>query len=301
MIYFAHYLITAAVCLAAGWLLTADGRAHRWPRGALIVWQALSLGLVLSVTGALLSAGLAPYRRGVVVSTVAFLGRRPAPALQWWQAALAMCGLAVTAWLLVAAIRAVSTVMRTRRRHRVLLSLVGRADDAHPATVITHPAPVAYCLPGRGARGVVLSTGTIELLGHAELRAVLAHERSHLAERHHLVLLAFDMLNRALPARPAAAANTAVRTLIEMCADDRAARVHGPAPLVAALERFRTAGPGPVPPGTVAAAGDIATIDARIQRLRRAGRVPPLALRSVIIAAAVVVAATPASFFVLPW
>jgi bla regulator protein blaR1 len=54
-----------------------------------------------------------------------------------------------------------------------------------------------------------------------QLAAVVAHERAHLRERHHLLLLPFVAWEAALPVLPAAArAHAGVRELVEMRADD---------------------------------------------------------------------------------
>ena len=50
-----------------------------------------------------------------------------------------------------------------------------------------HPRPMAYCLAGRQPT-VVLTTGTLSVLDPGQLAAVLAHERAHLASRHHLLM-----------------------------------------------------------------------------------------------------------------
>jgi hypothetical protein len=127
---------------------------------------------------------------------------------------------------------------------------------------------------------------------------VLAHEHAHARERHHLALAPFHALRRALPCRATARAVARVELLLEMCADDRAARRHGAAALVGALRRFTDLGTSPAPPGALAAA-DQATL-LRIQRLRRAE--PPLnaTVRVAVVVTALVVAATPISLFVLP-
>src|SRR3712207_557859 len=116
---------------------------------------------------------------------------------------------------------------RTRRRHRELLELVVRPASlpmALPSTppdarLLEHPAPVAFCIPG--ARPLlVLSSGMVAELDDAQLAAVVAHERAHLREHHHLYLLPFVAWEAALPVLPAAGrAHAAVRTLVEMRAE----------------------------------------------------------------------------------
>ena len=161
--------------------------------------------------------------------------------------------LALLCWVLVAASGA---VLRDRRRHRALLSLLAHGDPKVPgALVVDHPAAAAYCVPGLRSR-IVISAGAIELLDQAELAAVLAHERAHARERHDLVLLPFTALCRAFPwSGSAQRAYGAVALLIEMLADDHALR-HRPArELVTALIRVGAAGPAGAPAGALAVAG----------------------------------------------
>ena len=98
------------------------------------------------------------------------------------------------------------------------------------ARLLEHPAPVAFCIPG--ARPLlVLSSGMVAELDDDQLAAVVAHERAHLQEHHHLLLLPFVAWEAALPVLPAAArAHAAVRELVEMRADDVAlTSLRGPA------------------------------------------------------------------------
>jgi len=110
-------------------------------------------------------------------------------------------------------------------RHRHLVALLSEPSADRPGTrVIHHEAPVAYCLPG-ATSATVLSRGLISLLDADQLRAVVAHERAHLLQRHHVVLLAFRSWRSALPWFPIATrAETAVGLLVEMLADDQARR-----------------------------------------------------------------------------
>jgi hypothetical protein len=113
-----------------------------------------------------------------------------------------------------------------------LLRLLSSPLPDEPATrIIDHPAPAAYCLPG--ARSVtVLSEGMVELLSPGQLEAVIAHERAHLRQKHHLLLDAFRSWKRALPWFPIATrALDAVALLVEMLADDTARRTSGDAVL----------------------------------------------------------------------
>ncbi|MFJ9731187.1 M56 family metallopeptidase [Streptomyces sp. NPDC101171] len=147
---------------------------------------------------------------------------------------------------------------RTRRRaHRALAGL-RRAQVA----VLRDEAAYAYALPGgRGRRNrVVVTTALLERLRRpGERRALFAHERAHLAARHHRLLLAVHLAACANPfLRPL---RTAVSYTAERWADEEAARVVGSRRTVAraigraALSAHRApaatlpclAAPGPVP------------------------------------------------------
>ena len=281
---------------------------RRSPAAAIVLWQALGLVAGLAAVGTLVSLSLPGENIGVARSIIhlgavfpdtalrspaAFgvVGVLPAMLLVLRLACLA-AGLALLAslcWVLVAASAA---ALQARRRQRVLLSLLAHGDPKVPgALVVDYPTAAAYCLPGLRSR-IVLSVGTLELLGRGELAAVLAHERAHLRERHDLVVLPFTALRRAFPrSSTCVAAHSAVALLVEMLADDRARRGRPSRELMTALVRFGTAGTCPTPAGALAAGeGDMA---ARVSRLLHPVRpLPATASVAICLAAALLVAAT---------
>jgi beta-lactamase regulating signal transducer with metallopeptidase domain len=114
---------------------------------------------------------------------------------------------------------------------------------------------------------------------------VLAHERAHLAGRHHLLIALSRGLAAVFPAVPLFARGAEnVARLAEMCADDAAARRNGRRPLIAAL-LVMAAGVS-VPTSALGAMAGLVT--ARLQRLievpRRARRARyGLALTAVVL------------------
>ncbi len=137
---------------------------------------------------------------------------------------------------------------------------VGRAGET---LVLDAREPAAYCLPGRPAT-IVLTTGALAVLDREQLSAVLAHERAHLAGRHHLLTMLTRGLAVSFPAVPLfTAGRREVARLAEMCADDAAARRVGSRPLVTALLAMGTG--APVPLRALAVTGH-ATL-ARVERL----------------------------------
>ncbi|MEV6110592.1 M56 family metallopeptidase [Streptomyces sp. NPDC051940] len=115
---------------------------------------------------------------------------------------------------------------RFRRRHLDLLALVGRPAPEYGATVVDHDAAAVYCLPGRSRR-IVVTQGALDALTDDQLRAVLDHERAHIAGRHHLLHAAARAFARAFPGLPLARlAREHTTLLLEMAADDRALSAH---------------------------------------------------------------------------
>jgi hypothetical protein len=200
-------------------------------------------------------------------------------------------GLALFASLCWVLIAASAAAVQARRRQRALLALLAHGDPKVPgALVVDYPSAAAYCLPGLWSPIVVVSVGTLELLGRGELAAVLAHEHAHLRERHDLVLLPFTALRRGFPRSVTCSeAYHAVALLVEMLADDRALRGRPARELVSALVRFGTAGACPAPAGALAAGqGEVA---ARVARLLQPVRpLPRPAIAAICLSAALLVA-----------
>ncbi|MFI2643994.1 M56 family metallopeptidase [Streptomyces sp. NPDC018610] len=143
----------------------------------------------------------------------------------------------------------------TRRARRALTGLRGRR-----VVVLPDGTPYAYALPGGRGR-IVVTTALLAGLGPAERRALFAHERAHLAARHHRHLLALGLAARANPfLRPL---RSAVLYTAERWADEEAAHAVGDRRVVArAIGRaalLTPAAPTPAPPTlpALAAAGPV--------------------------------------------
>jgi hypothetical protein len=303
--------LLAVVAIGSALGASALPRAS-WPRrspaAAILLWQALGLASGLAAVGTLIGLAMPGSRMGVVRSVLqagALLGsggvfRVPSlfgygagggPALVAIRLACLAAGLALLALLCWVLLAASVAVVQARRRQRALLTLLAHGDPKVPgALVVDYPSAAAYCLPGLRSK-IVISVGTLELLGHRELVALLAHERAHLRERHDLVLLPFTALRRAFPrSTTCTGAHRSVALLVEMLADDRALRGRPARELVSALVRFGTAGACPAPAGALAAAeGEVA---ARVARLLPPVRpLPAPAVAAICLAAALLVAA----------
>ncbi|QOV36703.1 M56 family metallopeptidase [Streptomyces ferrugineus] len=123
--------------------------------------------------------------------------------------------------VVVACARALWRHARVRRHaHRALAGL-----PATGVAVLPDALPYAYALPGGRRDRVVVTTGLLDHLEPAERRALFAHERAHLAARHHRFLLTVQLAAHANPfLRPL---RTAVSYTAERWADEEAARAVG--------------------------------------------------------------------------
>ncbi|MFG2489045.1 M48 family metalloprotease [Streptomyces virginiae] len=184
----------------ATWLLT-------WTAVLLAVCSTLCLALLMVVGTAQLPGNPLPdgwsdpeVREAVPLDEVA--GRAAIPAL-----------LAV----LVSCLAAGWRHYRVRKQAtRAVAGLSGRS-----VAVLPDQVPYAYALPGRQGGQVVVSTGMLAGLTPGERRALFAHERAHLAGRHHRFLLGVQLAARANPfLRPLW---TAVAFTAERWADEEAA------------------------------------------------------------------------------
>jgi len=293
------FAVVLAACAAVMVWLYRGRWTWRVPRVGIASWQALGLALGLALIGLPLAVGLAPYHTSVGTALLrlpADLWRGTLPAgLDGLRLAAVVVGLVIAARLLWVTAGCLVRTWRVRRRHRQLLSLVGRHDPAAPdVLVLDHPCAAAYCLPGLRPT-LVVSAGTLNLLRGDEPPAVLCHEPSHAGARPDLVVLPFTALRQALPARWLRAVAETVALLVEMRADDRARREY-PEGLAAALRRFATAGPVAAPAGALGLADR--TVELRVLRLLQPGRLPAVrAATALLFCSALAVA--PAALFLL--
>lgn len=268
------------------------------PVGALLLWQAIGLAGGISLVGAGLAFGLAPLGTNVLEAgavAVADLAEGRAPDLGVLHLLALVVALVVLARLLTVLVTTTVRTLRTRRRHRDLLDVLATPWPASPGTrVLDHPVPVAYCLPGRGSR-LVVSAGVLDRLDTAGVRAVLAHERAHLRERHDLVVLPFVAWGATAPfVHGMVCAQVAVAKLIEMRADDVGRCRCDGAELVQAL---KTVG-GSAPAAALSSFTD--ALDARIARITVPPSPPSTALRVLVRVGSVVLIAAPLVALLVP-
>lgn len=283
--------VVVVLCLVVVPEGLARSRAFdRHPRVGLVVWSSVSVVGWSSTVVFFLRVALGDSRQGLVPAVSSFLQHlgdgHPLRGLGLTEvvglslafdvAVLFVGGVGVTA------IRA----WRTRARQRVVLDLVAEpVDRAHGVSLLAHSLPIAYYLPGDGGR-VVLSTGTFQVLSAREVDAVVAHEMGHRRGLHGAVLIPLQVLSSFVAFLPLARrAPTAMRSLLEMSADDFSRARRPVEALRGALEKAPLFQPAP--------RGALAAFDGAIERrIRRLERAPTPKLDLALIAGSLSAAAS---------
>ncbi|WP_165984982.1 M56 family metallopeptidase [Streptomyces sp. YIM 98790] len=256
------------LAVLAPMLLARPGWTARAPKLGIWAWQAVTAtviasvalaGLALAVPTVPVSGSLAEMLHACVMALRAQYAVPGGAAAAASGTALAVAVAGRTGWCLGAA---VWRARRERVRHAAVLAMVGRARPDLGVTVLDDDRPAAYCLPGHGHR-IVLTTAALAALDPRELGAVIAHERAHIRQRHHLVLAYVEAMERAFPGLPLfrlAAQET--RRLVELAADDAATARTGSLTLAGALVGLAGAG---APAASLAASGG--HVAGRVHRL----------------------------------
>lgn len=277
-------LLAWAGLLAFGFPIAMNGATWplRAPRLAVLAWQLASISYLAAVAFGVVALvvpgnGLpaeVPHLFGQCVSAYHQATESAAGiALCLTVSALAFGLLGRIGWCLTRTLRRTA---HRRAMHRHGLRMVARPHPTLGVLVVDHPIPAAYSLPGRGGT-IVLTTAAVRNLHPTEMQAVLAHERAHARGHHHLWVTLSGALHSAFPRVPLLRrAAAAVSDLVEMAADDTAARVTGTEPVLSALIAF--SGASAPTSGALAMAGT--TTRPRLQRL--AFPVRPLGPRGVL-------------------
>lgn len=247
--------------------LTSSGRAPRlgvaaWLTaigGVLLAGVAVIVLLVIDVARfwnqpAELVASCATQLRAVVAGDAGI-------APQILLIALLTTGCGSAAMISVRVARAVVRMRIRAREHADAVRIVGRHDGARDVVVVEAEKPAAYCVTGRPS-AVVVTSAAVGALDEPQLAAVLAHEHAHLAGRHWMVIAALRGLAAVLPGLALMTEGAEhVSRLLEMCADDAAARRHDRRALLSGLIALCH-----MAPAEALAAADIAVL-ARAERL----------------------------------
>ncbi|WP_018639016.1 M56 family metallopeptidase [Parafrankia elaeagni] len=287
-------VLLALFACALAWpvprLLASARWPYRCPRAAIVLWQAVGLAGGVSALLAAIAFTVAPLSQGIPSAVADHAANLAAGEPLVGLGRTNLLGLAIAAALAARlfGVLCVSTAatLRDRHRHRHLVDLAGHrhrrhgtrptprdraGEDDQPAEgcrlcehrertgarlrILDHPLAVAYCVPGVRHARVVVSEGLLRTLTPEELDAVLAHEEAHVNGRHDLVIQPFVAWERTFPfLRPAREATAAVSLLVEMLADDAAARRTSGRTLARALARLGVTR-APVPSGALGVTG----------------------------------------------
>ncbi len=223
-------LSIAAAIVFLGPRLAVVSWAQQAPRLAIAMWQALTVSAVLAVVLAgvtmlipitTLAGGLGAIVHACAVSIATAYGSSgffPVKLL-----GVLLAGV-LPVWVMICATRVLFGSWRSRRRLHRALSLLTEPGAPRAFVVIDSSAPAAFCVPGRAGR-IVVTQGALDRLSARELDGVLAHEMAHLRGRHNLAVALSQILARAFPPiRLFQVATQETRQLIELLADDAAAR-----------------------------------------------------------------------------
>lgn len=238
------------------------------PRLGVAAWVTAMAGVLVAWVAAVVVVAVSLVRGGpdssVVVLCLELLGvpEREAMLGAFAATGLLAVGVLISAVVTVGVGRTVLGLRAHSAEHADAARIIGTPTDADGVFVVAGERPAAYCVVGR-LDTIVVTTAAVLALDGPELDAVLAHEGAHIAGRHHHLLMVLRALAASLAHLPLFTRGAAaVAELLEMCADDTAARRHGPRPLVAGMLALAS----PLPPSGGLAVAATATA-ARARRL----------------------------------
>jgi len=238
-----HFVATAGLLLGYAVLVTVATpplvTSRRWsgrlPRTAVMLWM-----------GALGTSGLALVASLVcMVGAASSLSGQPGEPLSFHDVA-GDVSVTVVAWVMTAlgggglASVGYRTMLAVSERRRVARGLPFAAGTSHgarhlTALVVDSQEPHAVSVPGRRPM-ILVSSRLRESLTPQQLEAVVEHERGHLLQHHHLFVGLADLQYRCAPTLPSARSlEQSVHLLVELAADDHAARRCGCAVAATAL------------------------------------------------------------------
>lgn len=296
-------IYSAAVVLLAPMLLSALTRGGSAPRFGVAAWlTAIASVLATWILIPILVIGDVVFhggqRRSLLASCVELLcdiaaGRAGIVA----QATVVVVAVALIVAVGGFGMQALRTIRRLRAHahgHAQAVRLVGRPAGPRDVFIVDADECTAYCVAG-APPAIVVTTGAIAALGSDELAAVLAHERAHLDGHHLKIVTALRGLAMVFPrVKLITRGALDVARLLEMCADDAAARRFGEHTLLTGLMALAGA-----TPAQALGAADVALLN-RAERLA----LPPapwtrLGSRAGLFGAMTVIALAPIATFAL--
>lgn len=234
-------VVAAAMMMTAPRVINNDFGGGRHPRGELVAWQVATWSAVLCTISAL--TVLAVPWASDATSLPQLLERclrQAGSSDSTWLPLAARIAVGVVLFLVVG--RLIATVALQSRRHRIqrlwhrrTLDMVASRDAVRDRWTVRSDVAMVYCVPGRCAR-VVFTSEALRRLDDAEQDAVCAHERAHLRCKHHRLVSSANLLASAFPGVELfARAERRTRSLVEVHADQVAARTVSPFALMSAL------------------------------------------------------------------
>ncbi|ROR91846.1 M56 family metallopeptidase [Nocardioides aurantiacus] len=244
-------LALVAHAVVAGWWVPRTAQGSDWARRdpicaltllgcAVLGFGGAVAGLMLLVSHDVIEFALVHALQGDMGALHESFAGVVAGASWWWAAATVL-----GAVLLV--VGDVAASCWRARPHDAALRGAGRArpELGNDVVVVASSRAGIWSLRGRGP-GVVVTTAAMSALSSVELSAALAHERAHIARRHHILVMAATGLSRRLGWCGAFAPLAAlVSELVELDADDVAARQCGARTVALALLRLGSVDAGP--------------------------------------------------------
>ena len=237
-------LYSFAVATLSPLVLLRLTRAGTVPRLGVVAWLAAMVSVVASwvtATALLIASLTRNWDQPGRLATACFAALRRV--VEGGSGALLQIGLLIVAAAAASALgtlgwRSGRSLWRAHahsRGHAERARVIGRRIDGVDAVVVDAPEPAAYCVAGR-PNAIVVTSAAVDALTERHLQAVLAHERAHLAGRHHHVLAFARALAVAIPGVTLFSTGAReIARLLEMAADDSAARRHGSQTLLDAL------------------------------------------------------------------
>jgi Zn-dependent protease with chaperone function len=237
-------LYSFVVATLSPWVLLRLTRAGIVPQLGVVAWLAAMVSVVASwatATAFLIVSLARDWNQPGRLATACFAALRQifdggsGPVLQ---AGLIMLAAGAASALSLLGWRSARSLWRAvahSRGHAERARVIGRRIDGVDAVVVDAPERAAYCVAGRPDT-IVVTSAALDSLTDRHLQAVLSHERAHLAGHHHHVLAFARALAVAIPGVTLFSTGAReIARLLEMAADDAAARRHGPQTLLDAL------------------------------------------------------------------
>lgn len=226
----ALFLVLLSILLLAGVsaVVTHTKWPYRAPCAALCLWLA---GCVAALTGLLTASyAMVVHFEEIAQHQILLLPVDVTAVLVAW----GFAGRVLSAY-----VRIHRKGRKRRQRHLQLLTLFGKSVHDLQAVILPSRQPLAYSVPGPDGGHAVISDCVLAEFTREEVDSVLAHEKAHLRQRHHLLTQFSDAWCAVLP-KHSFAVRFAERFhgLIEMRADCAASVRCGRRATASALARM---------------------------------------------------------------